>query len=505
MASAWRTTQRTLVIAAGGAVLVWSLLAFRRTDCSIYVAFTLLSLVVFVPSVEVLPHLVIGIPQLAVTIGFLYIGGPPIIALAQIPSILTQQVLRRRFPERWKRRLPQVYRISIRTDLFAGGQTSWAQLLAEVATFSLGLAARWCVVIALVPGGRPTEHPGIMVLAELAGQVCWGLLALLRIYPDRTLLPLAFPGGLRTALTDVSLVVVMALTPFVFLIAYGYRTAGLLGATAWGLATLGLHSMLRRLNERRIKLEEQNRRLESLNRELEHRERLSAIGKMSSVVSHQILQQLGVIGIYADLIRNADGSGTPDGAWGQVRRNAGAIEDALRDVNRVLTDLLVFSKDLRLNLYEHHIGRLIDECLADCRAEADRRTVELHADDSPDLRVTLDKLKIKQTLVNIIRNAIEVSPPGGRVVVRAERREHDFDIAVTDQGPGVPERDRAAVFTPFFTTKEHGTGLGLAIAHAFTEAHGGRLWVEPATDGPGARFVVRLPIVASDSRSAGAT
>jgi len=59
------------------------------------------------------------------------------------------------------------------------------------------------------------------------------------------------------------------------------------------------------LNERRLTVEEQNRRLENLNRELEHRERLSAIGKMSSVVSHQLLQQLGVIGIYADLIRNA--------------------------------------------------------------------------------------------------------------------------------------------------------------------------------------------------------
>ena len=64
--------------------------------------------------------------------------------------------------------------------------------------------------------------------------------------------------------------------------------------------------MLQRLNERRLPVEEQNRRLEALNRELEHRERLSAIGKMSSVVSHQILQQLGVIGIYADLIRHAD-------------------------------------------------------------------------------------------------------------------------------------------------------------------------------------------------------
>ena len=68
------------------------------------------------------------------------------------------------------------------------------------------------------------------------------------------------------------------------------------------------------------------------------------------------------------------------------------------------------------------------------------------------------------------------------------------EIAVSDAGPGVPERDRDAVFTPFFTTKEHGTGLGLAIAREFTEAHGGKLWVEDRPDGPGAQFVLRLPL-----------
>ena len=75
---------------------------------------------------------------------------------------------------------------------------------------------------------------------------------------------------------------------------------------------------------------------------------------MSSVVSHQILQQLGVIGLYADLIRNADGA--CGGRRPQMRSNAAAIEGALADVNRVLTDLLVFSKDLRLNLYTHALA-----------------------------------------------------------------------------------------------------------------------------------------------------
>src|SRR5207249_3778334 len=149
----------------------------------------------------------------------------------------------------------------------------------------------------------------------------------------------------------------------------GYATHGLAGAAVWSLAALGLHVMLKRLTERRGAVEEQNRRLEALNRELEHRERLSAIGKMSSVISHQILQQLGVIGIYADLIRHGD----PAAAAEQAKANAAAIEDALGDVNRVLRDLLVFSRDLRLNLYEHRLGDVLAECVEECRPQAAAR------------------------------------------------------------------------------------------------------------------------------------
>jgi signal transduction histidine kinase len=101
--------------------------------------------------------------------------------------------------------------------------------------------------------------------------------------------------------------------------------------------------------------------------------------------------------------------------------------------------------------------------------------------------------QIKQALANILRNAIEVSPPGGEVVLRAGARDGWAEVAVTDQGPGVPDADRDAVFTPFFTTKEHGTGLGLAIAREFTEAHGGRLVVD-GDRRPGATFVLSLPI-----------
>jgi len=276
------------------------------------------------------------------------------------------------------------------------------------------------------------------------------------------------------------------------LIAYGYAVNGLSGAIGWSVGSLGLHFMLQRLNDRRLIVEEQNRRLEALNRELEHRERLSAIGKMSSIVSHQLLQQLGIIRLHTDLIRHVDPDGDPGAALGAVVQHAARIDDALDGVNRVLTDLLVFSRDLRLNLYEHPLDRVLAEAVDECRPQAAERGVELRLDCEPDVAVVLDKLKVKQAVANLVRNAIDAAPPGSEVTIEGRARDRGVEVAVTDHGSGVSPADRDEVFTPFFTTKADGTGLGLAIAREFVEAHDGSIRVEAPSDG-GARFVILLP------------
>jgi len=476
MSPAGRSALRGAVIVAGGALVVASVLAMRRQDWPIYVVFCVLSVVLFQPYVEVVRGVPLPIPLLATTLGFLYIGGLPIVALTTVPSLLTL-LLRSVLPRDWRKRGPWVQ---------TGG--------AESATYVLGLGVRCWIVSMLVPGQPPTAHPWAMAAAEICGHAVWLMFAIAPIYPDRPFFVISSEGGFRTALNDIWLVIVLAQIPFVFLISYGYRAEGLVGAAAWSLSTLGIHFMLKRMTERRLKVEEQNRHLEALNRELEHRERLSAIGKMSSVVSHQILLQLGVIGVYADLIRNADAVGDPAARLAQARINAAAIEGALRDVNRVLTDLLVFSKDLRLNLYEHPLQGLIDECLEDCHAAAMERAVTLRSECPTDVSLLLDKLKIKQAIVYVVRNGIEVSPREAEVVVRTTVQDDEVRVAVSDQGPGIPAADREAIFAPFFTTKEHGTGLGLAIARQFVEAHGGRLLAEPGNSRLGATVVFHLPL-----------
>jgi signal transduction histidine kinase len=497
-APAWQRAAHGFVVASGVLVLAAGVSQLRLEAWPEYGVFVLLALILFLPSVEVLPGIALPIPQLAVTAGFLYIGGLPIVIL-NFGIVLLVTYAYPHLPDPWQQRIRALGADlgTVRRELVgAHGTPAWhvrEGSVAEAAMYALGLAARWFAAAAFAGTAPPITNAVAIAFGELAGNVTWGALSVLPIYPDRPLLPLSLAGRLPPAFSDVRLIIVLALTPFIFLISYGYAAHGLIGAAAWSLSTLGLHVLLKRLHERRLRLEEQNERLAVLNRELEHRERLSAIGKMSSVVSHQTLAQLGVIGLYADLIRNAEAGDDAAAALAQAKQNAAAIEGALRDVNRVLTDLLVFGRDLRLNLYAHPLDRLLNECIEDCRAEAASRGVVLQVECPPSCELRLDKLKIKQALLNVLRNAIEASPRSGTVDVRAYETADAAEIRIADQGSGIAPTNRDSIFSPFFTTKESGSGLGLAIARVFVEAHGGSIELGPTGNGGGAVFVIRLP------------
>lgn len=112
--------------------------------------------------------------------------------------------------------------------------------------------------------------------------------------------------------------------------------------------------------------------------------------------------------------------------------------------------------------------------------------------------VRVDAIQIQRALVNLLENALRLSPPGEPVHVRVTATRKEVLIRVTDRGPGIPEEERERIFEPFHRiagrADEPGAGLGLAIARGFTEANGGRLWLE-TREGQGASFVLALPLV----------
>ena len=116
----------------------------------------------------------------------------------------------------------------------------------------------------------------------------------------------------------------------------------------------------------------------------------------------------------------------------------------------------------------------------------------------PDLPpVNVDAVQIQRVLVNVLENALRLSPADEPVHVRVNATRKELLIRVTDRGPGIPEEEREHIFEPFHRIagqRDHGAGLGLTIARGFVEANGGRLWLESHT-GQGASFVLALPAV----------
>ena len=136
------------------------------------------------------------------------------------------------------------------------------------------------------------------------------------------------------------------------------------------------------------------------------------------------------------------------------------------------------------------IAQAIDEL-----GEPERVVVSARPDLPP---AQVDAAQVQRALVNVLENAIRLSPPDEQVHVRVNATRKELLIRVTDRGPGVPEHEYERVFEPFHRVAgqpdQRGAGLGLAIARGFAEANGGRLWLE-SREGQGASFVLALPVV----------
>ena len=139
---------------------------------------------------------------------------------------------------------------------------------------------------------------------------------------------------------------------------------------------------------------------------------------------------------------------------------------------------------------EELVAQALDEL-----PDTDRVVVSAPAELPP---VRVDAIQMQRALANVLENALRLSPPGEAVNVRLTATRQDVLIRVTDHGPGVPEAERERIFEPFHRvagrSDGRGAGLGLAIARGFTEANGGRMWLE-SREGQGASFVIALPLV----------
>jgi len=153
--------------------------------------------------------------------------------------------------------------------------------------------------------------------------------------------------------------------------------------------------------------------------------------------------------------------------------------------------LLDLSRPVEVHREPVDLRALCDEVMA--RLGGTRLLEGVRADMSGVGHAAGDAQKLRQVVLNLVKNAAEAAGKGGRIEITVGEADGFAQVSVSDSGPGLPDEVRARLFEPFFSRKEGGTGLGLAVSKGIVEAHGGTLEAESPPQG-GARFSLRLPL-----------
>ena len=237
--------------------------------------------------------------------------------------------------------------------------------------------------------------------------------------------------------------------------------------------------------------------IERFQREAAQRERLSSLGRLSTVIAHEVRNPLMIIKTSLRSLRREDARAE------QVQAAAKDIDEEISRLNRIVTEVLDFARPIKFELGPADLNALTRDAVRAAEAAAGCDGVRLSLD--PDLPQTVtDGERLRQALVNIVGNALqavaEAEKPGPpEVRVRTARLDpRRVEIMVSDSGRGIAPADLPRVFDPYFTTRRTGTGIGLAISRNIIEGLGGRITVASVT-ARGTDVRIELPVDATPS------
>jgi two-component system sensor histidine kinase HydH len=249
-----------------------------------------------------------------------------------------------------------------------------------------------------------------------------------------------------------------------------------LGLGALGMATI-FYIQNRHLTE-----------IKALEAEMARGERLATVGNLAAAVAHEIRNPLSAVSMGLQRLRAefepAEGE--------EYRRIVDLVQGEVRRLNAIVEEFLSLARPIQLRPEPVPVAALLDEIRRLVEPQAVRAGIVVDQtipDSLPALRA--DRDRIKQVLLNLVLNAIEAMPSGGRLTLGGTASGPAVTLAVTDTGSGIPPELLPRVFEPYVTTKTRGLGLGLAIARRIVEAHGGR--IEAESGGQGTCFRVTLP------------
>ncbi|MCS6857642.1 MAG: ATP-binding protein [Sandaracinaceae bacterium] len=221
-------------------------------------------------------------------------------------------------------------------------------------------------------------------------------------------------------------------------------------------------------------------------------ERLATMGKMAAHITHEIRNPLNAMQLNAELLEEellAQGNSMPAHILEMLR----AIQREIARLSALTEQYLQLARLPAPRLEPEDVGKLVREVVSFVRKEMEEAGVAVVVEIEEGLPlVQVDAAQLKQALLNLLRNAREAMPEGGRIDIELKRGVGGIEIRVADRGPGIPEDARERLFDGFFSTKRGGTGLGLALTHQIVLSHQGQLRYE-AREGGGTVFVITLP------------
>ncbi|MCL4429824.1 MAG: PAS domain-containing protein [Chloroflexi bacterium] len=254
---------------------------------------------------------------------------------------------------------------------------------------------------------------------------------------------------------------------------------------------------IRNITQRRMdkeKIEQYSKQLEQIveerTKQLIISERFAAIGQVAGMVGHDIRNPLQALMSEVYLLKS-DISMLPEGeAQQEMKMGLESIEKNVGYINKIIADLQDYSRQLNPEYTEVDLADLIVSVFETIPIP-EKITLSFDIKTLPKLNA--DPTFIRRALTNLVNNAIQAMPNGGKLEIAGFERERSVYILVTDTGVGIPDEVKNKLFTPMFTTKAKGQGLGLAVVKRLVEAQGGSISFESAID-KGTKFVIKLPL-----------
>ena len=210
------------------------------------------------------------------------------------------------------------------------------------------------------------------------------------------------------------------------------------------------------------------------------REKLASLGEMAAGVAHEIRNPLGGIKMATTLLSSGAVNGDAIS-----REMAHTILSGIAEIDAIISDLLDYARDTRLDRQEYPLGRILASVLESTGTAGSERDVQVVARGLDlDLVALVDGQRLRQALTNVVKNALEAVERRARprVEVRLYARGPAAVVEVVDNGSGIVPEHRDKLFLPFFTTKPTGTGLGMAIVKKIMDLHGGEIEIESAPE-----------------------